>query len=345
MSMRLKCTIFVNFIDITSTAAVFFKIPKSVYHRAHRCFGKTREIRCQILDNNSLSVNGWQSEIWHLISDVFLNGRGCYQYACVLLFWQASGLFADVSAQKINISPGIVEVSDTQLRFVDTVIDGERRVFPASWHAKKGADGETLIFPPGWNTAEGVDGRLIAYPSDWSYKTDRRGHATAGPGWKIFIRERWVKKRADINCRSPYPDLHCMIWVREKEEVPAAELLEGADGRIVLRPMGADTMRETDGGFVVLPREWNVYVSDAGDMAPLPPGWRGEMHGQTIKMFPQTQPDAAFDVLLPQENNFALVFNRYPERTELIKLLLQKDKKIALEYALYLKLNEHVIED
>jgi Beta-lactamase len=33
---------------------------------------KTREIRCQILDNNSLTVNGLQSKIWHLVSDVFL---------------------------------------------------------------------------------------------------------------------------------------------------------------------------------------------------------------------------------------------------------------------------------
>jgi hypothetical protein len=33
---------------------------------------ETREARCQILDNNSLTANGWQSEIWHLVSDVFL---------------------------------------------------------------------------------------------------------------------------------------------------------------------------------------------------------------------------------------------------------------------------------
>jgi hypothetical protein len=33
---------------------------------------KTREIRCQILDNNGFTANGLQSEIWHLTSDVFL---------------------------------------------------------------------------------------------------------------------------------------------------------------------------------------------------------------------------------------------------------------------------------
>lgn len=262
-----------------------------------------------------------------------MNGSG---FITGLVFMICGGL----SAQKVVVFPGIVEVSDAGFRFVDTVIDGERQIFPESWLIKKGGDGEVLIFPPYWTTAQGADGRLVAYPPDWSHKTDERGRATAAPDWKIFIRERWVKKRADIRCKSPYPDLDCMIWVREKEEIPAAELLEGADGRIVLRPMGADTMRETDGGLVILPPGWNVYVSDAGDMAPLPPGWRGEMHGETIKMYPPTQPPAAFNVLLPQDHNFALVFNRHPERTELIKLLLQKDKKIALEYALYLKLNE-----
>jgi hypothetical protein len=262
-----------------------------------------------------------------------MNGSG---FITGLIFTICTGL----SAQKMIVSPGIVEVSDAGFRFVDTVIDGERQVFPESWLIKKGADGAVLVFPPGWNTAQGTDGHLIAYPSGWSYKTDGRGRATAAPDWKIFVRERWVKRRADIRCKSPDPDRDCMIWVYEKEEIPAAELLEGADGRIVLRPMGTDTMRETDGGLVVLPPDWNVYVSNTGDMAPLPPDWRGEMHGETIKMFPQTQPPAAFDVLLPQDDNFALVFNRYPERTELIKLLLQKDKKIALEYALYLKLNE-----
>jgi hypothetical protein len=36
---------------------------------------ETREARCQILGNNSLTANGLQSEIWHLVSDVFLTAR------------------------------------------------------------------------------------------------------------------------------------------------------------------------------------------------------------------------------------------------------------------------------
>jgi hypothetical protein len=44
---------------------------------------KTRETRCQTLDNNSLKVNGLQSEIWYLISEVFLKAVGSFYFFAV----------------------------------------------------------------------------------------------------------------------------------------------------------------------------------------------------------------------------------------------------------------------